>query len=67
MNLKVFSKNDRLHQCTNCGVIDTWKRGWIWKGSWKDLDEGKIQKFCSVKCAREYRDGQKHEHGINKS
>ena len=41
----------RVHVCIECDKRDYWGDTWRWFGSWKDLDDGTIKKFCSETCA----------------
>lgn len=45
------SKIKRVHKCSVCGKYGHWGKGWMWYGSYKDLDDGKeVEKTCSDKC-----------------
>lgn len=42
----------RTHTCSTCGKIDNWKEGWMWFGSYRQLEDTpeKILKFCCDAC-----------------
>jgi hypothetical protein len=37
----------RYWRCVECGRCDTWRKGWAWFGSFRDLDDGFV---CKVLC-----------------
>lgn len=26
--------------CSSCGRVDSWGPGWVWLGSWREMDDG---------------------------
>jgi len=42
----------QLHQCHICKRYGIWDENWSWFGSYKDLDDEKIYKFCSKACRK---------------
>lgn len=47
----------RRYRCDACGKFEPWGEGWVWYGSWKQL-EGQglprvkpIEVYCSEECA----------------
>jgi hypothetical protein len=42
----------RTHVCSTCGKIDNWKDGWVWFGSYRQIEDEpeKILKFCCESC-----------------
>lgn len=48
----------RIWQCGECGRFGNWGQGWMWFGSYADMDEGNYAVTCSDKCRRTTRDVQ---------
>lgn len=50
----------RLYECDNCGDTAPWGRGWLWFGSYKDVENGVgcVPIFCSRQCLQEFRSQQ---------
>ena len=47
----------RLYECDGCKNLSSWRKGWLWYGSYRDLenDPENVRTFCSDDCAEAYR------------
>ena len=46
-----LARKRTVHECDMCGKKSAWGPNWSWYGSYRDMDDGYIVKFCSAKCA----------------
>lgn len=47
-----------LHKCSVCGGCAEWNEAWSWYGSYRDLDDETIAKFCSPACRTQFSEAQ---------
>lgn len=47
-----------LHKCSVCGGCAEWSDSWSWHGSYRDLDDGTIAKFCGPACRTQFSETQ---------
>ena len=53
-------KPKRIWTCCICGKQETWRDGWQWYGSWKDLDDSRNPPaMCSDAGAEAHREREK--------
>jgi hypothetical protein len=50
-DLPVTGQGRTVWTCSACGRRSTWKKGWVWNGSYLDLDNGFVRRVCCPKCA----------------
>jgi hypothetical protein len=52
----VNEPSGRLHTCAACGRRDVWRRGWLWLGTQRWLEQaGELDaKVCSNACRERY-------------